>query len=43
VPISIVSLVDHDRIWFKPRHSLAVECPLADVAEWLESTLRPGR
>jgi len=25
VPISIISLVDHDRIWFKSHHGLAVE------------------
>ena len=25
VPIAIISLVDHDRIWFKSRHGLDVE------------------
>jgi hypothetical protein len=43
VPISIVSLVCHDRICSNSRHGLAVERPLANVAEWLDIDPATGR
>src|SRR3954467_9871352 len=39
VPISIISIVDHDRIWFKSHHGLAVKQIGPDPGLWASATL----